>query len=369
MTGKERLLTAMRRGQAARVPIHVRGVPVWDEEWVASRDPSYGPLIEAVREHGDYFAGTGFGGGPVVTDAPLDLVTEEHIEGDWKVAVTRWRLPQGELRWVWKHSLKGYPSLPVEFPIKTREQAEWALAAPYEPMRPSVKRLAELEGLVGERGVVAAGFRNPLMVVQELMGSELLAIWSRTERPLLARMIGTMAERMLEVVEYLLAQGVGPVFATLGQEFCGPPLMSPADYREFCVEPEKPLAEAIHRAGGLLHCHCHGPMKDIIAMLAETGVDALHPIEPPPMGDITLAEAKGMVGDRVCLEGNIQIGDLYTRSEGEIREATKRAIEEGAPGGGFILAPSASPYTPKLSVEMVRNCLAMIETGVKVGRY
>lgn len=223
MTSKERLLAALHRQQPDRVPVHIRGVPVWDEGWVASRDPSYGPLIEAVREHGDYFAAAGFGNDPQVTAVPLDLTVEEHIEGDWKVVAVHWRLPQGELRWVRKHSLVGHPSLTVEFPIKTPEHAEWVLAFPYEPARPSLEPLREAERRVGERGVAMAACRNPLMVVQELMGSELLAIWARIERRLLARLVWTMAERLLDLVEYLIAEGAGPVFATLGQEFCGPP--------------------------------------------------------------------------------------------------------------------------------------------------
>jgi hypothetical protein len=37
--------------------------------------------------------------------------------------------------------------------------------------------------------------------------------------------------------------------------------------------------------------------------------------------------------------------------------------------GGFILAPSASPYMPVLSARARDNYLAMIETGVRLGAY
>ena len=49
MTSRQRLLTAMRREQPDRVPIHVRGVPAWNE-WVRTRHPSYAPVIEAVAK-------------------------------------------------------------------------------------------------------------------------------------------------------------------------------------------------------------------------------------------------------------------------------------------------------------------------------
>ena len=49
-TARQRLLTAMRREQPDRVPIHVRGVPAWNPKWVDSRHESYTPLIQAVRK-------------------------------------------------------------------------------------------------------------------------------------------------------------------------------------------------------------------------------------------------------------------------------------------------------------------------------
>ena len=65
-TPKKRLLTAICRRQPDHVPIKVWGVPAWDDGWVASRHPSYGPLIEAVREKCDMVATWGI---------PTDLFT------------------------------------------------------------------------------------------------------------------------------------------------------------------------------------------------------------------------------------------------------------------------------------------------------
>jgi len=45
------------------------------------------------------------------------------------------------------------------------------------------------------------------------------------------------------------------------------------------------------------------------------------------------------------------------------------AMRAGKPGGGFILCPSASPYTETLSHQTVANYLAMIETAVRMREY
>jgi hypothetical protein len=46
----------------------------------------------------------------------------------------------------------------------------------------------------------------------------------------------------------------------------------------------------------------------------------------------------------------------------------RRCIEVGAPGGGFILSTTATPYTQVLPKQAVRNYLALIETVVEETR-
>jgi uroporphyrinogen-III decarboxylase len=84
---------------------------------------------------------------------------------------------------------------------------------------------------------------------------------------------------------------------------------------------------------------------------------------------VTLAEAKRHMGSKICLEGNIQIGDLYSGAAEEVERATLDAIRAAAKGGGFILAPTASPYSPTLPEVACRNYLMMIRTAMEYGKY
>jgi uroporphyrinogen-III decarboxylase len=148
-----------------------------------------------------------------------------------------------------------------------------------------------------------------------------------------------------------------------GEEYVTPPLHSAKDFRAFVVEPEKEIARRLHDHGGLLHIHCHGPLKHVLEDFVELGVNCLHPIEAPPLGDVPLADAKRRIGDHICLEGNIQIGDLYAGKAQEIIAQVKHNIEVSG-GRGYILCPTASPHTPVLSDLTVRNYLAMIEAAI-----
>jgi len=180
--------------------------------------------------------------------------------------------------------------------------------------------------------------------------------------------MGLFAERVYDLVRTLLEANVRGVFGFTGEEYIGPPLQSPRDFREWGTCLEQPIAELLHRYGCLMHIHCHGPMDAILEEFPAIGCDCLHPIEAPPLGDVPLADAKRRIGDRVCLEGNVQIGDLYSLTPPEIRDLVRRAIDDGAPGGGFILCPTASPFTRTLEPKVVENYLAFIEAGVEWGR-
>lgn len=265
-------------------------------------------------------------------------------------------------------SKKGFPSLTKEFYVKNKEDLERFLSIPDVPYRPDLRAYFDFERRIGDSALVMISFLNPLAYVHDLLGSELLAVWSVEERPVISRLVELFAARFHGLFQYLLEGGIRGVFGLAGQEYAGPLLMSPRDFREFCTVPERQLCDLLHRRGCLVHIHCHGPLQAILEEFLTIGSDCLHPIEPPPMGDMPLAEAKRRIGHRICLEGNIQIGELYACAPAQIRKKVKQAITEGAPGGGFILCPSASPFTPTLSPNVVENYLTLIHTGREIGR-
>jgi uroporphyrinogen-III decarboxylase len=118
---------------------------------------------------------------------------------------------------------------------------------------------------------------------------------------------------------------------------------SPAFYREFIWPLLKEQADLVHRYGGVYHFYDDGRVLKILPWLAEAGIDILSTLPPPPVGDIDLAEAKAMVGDSICLNGNIDIISVVKDGSPElIEEKVREAILAGGPGGGFILGTSDS---------------------------
>ena len=365
MTSRARMMAAFRVESTGRFPLHARGVRAWDAQWCENRHSSYQPIIDAVREHGAYEVSFSLGGGRFLTAAPLDTEVETEDAGDWTIQSTTFRTPAGQLRSVSKSSTRGLPGLEVEHLVKTLDDLEKVLSVPYEPVRPDLSRYFELDEQIGEDGIVMCSIPTPIYQLALLTGSDRLAVWSITERSRVSEMVEVFLERTLDMIDHAIARGVGPVFASAGEEFMTPPLAGPKDFHEFVVEPGLLIRDRLQQAGMLRHIHCHGPLSAILEEFVALGANCLHPIEPPPLGDVEFADAKRRIGETICLEGNIQIGDLYHDPTEVLVEKVKRTIETGAPGGGFILCPTASPHTRELSALTVNNYLAMIETAVE----
>jgi hypothetical protein len=369
MTSKQRVLAAMRREQPDRMPIHMRGVRAWDSEWVGTRDRSYRPLIEAVLEHCDLIPVAGMDGvhSPLLTTATNEISETRVVDaGDWEIHRTTLHTPKGDVHQdYWESKTRDLPMVRKYF-IETPEDAERMLSVPYAAPKIDLSHYLELrEKWPDNLTILMCPQAGEL--VHDLLGTETFAYFWAEHRDLLYRLREAFIARVLDVIDAVLAAGAGPVLGTNGVEQVAPPIHSPQTYREFVVPTFTELCERVHAKGCLLHVHCHNKLNANLEDIAGVGWDCTHPVEPAPMGDVDLADAKRRVGKQMCLEGNIQIGEIYASPTERVTRLVEDAISAGKPGGGFILCPTASPYTETLSHLTVGNYLAMIEAGVRLG--
>ncbi len=277
---------------------------------------------------------------------PATRTVTEPLSADWDRQVTILETPLGPLRSSWRISRRGKPGMAETYPIKTREDALAYLSLPTPAVGGDVSSFAEADRRIGARGIVDVILgTNPAGRAAELCGSETLALLSITDRDVVHALCEREMQVTLNTVRWLLAQGVGPFFSMLGEEYIVPPLHGPADFDDLNVRYDRPIIDLLHDAGGRVHVHCHGRIRRVMAGLTALGADVLHPFEGPPMGDITPAEASQAAGDRLCLEGNIPINRMYEATPAEIREETRALMADVfARGTGLIVSPTASPY-------------------------
>ncbi len=84
------------------------------------------------------------------------------------------------------------------------------------------------------------------------------------------------------------------------------------------------------------------------------------------MGDCDLVELKRRYGDKIVVKGNLHTTEVMLRGSVQVvRAASRKAIDDAAKGGRFILSTGdqCGRDTPD------ENIWAMVETARTYGRY
>jgi uroporphyrinogen decarboxylase len=142
------------------------------------------------------------------------------------------------------------------------------------------------------------------------------------------------------------------------------PMVSPAMYDEFIRPRLAKIVKVIHEEGALAVKHSDGNLWPILDMMISTGIDGINPIEP--VAGMDIGEVKRKYGDRVCLIGNIDCGDLLSfGSEADVRRVVRDTIRTAGVGGGYIVSSSNTIH----SAVKPENYRAMIEETHRSGVY
>ncbi|MEG0269498.1 MAG: uroporphyrinogen decarboxylase family protein [Clostridia bacterium] len=114
-------------------------------------------------------------------------------------------------------------------------------------------------------------------------------------------------------------------------------------FAEF-IQPYLAQVIAYYHENGLYSIkHTDGNVMPILDMIVDCKPDAVHSLDP--QGGVSLAEAKRLYGNKVCLIGNVNCGLMQTGTEEELIADTRRALKEGMPGYGYIFSTSNCAYT------------------------
>jgi uroporphyrinogen decarboxylase len=378
MTSKERMLTAMMNGQPDSVPVapdisnmvpcKLTGKPFWDI-YLYDDPPWWQAYINAAKH---------FGLDGWLYSVPLELEYErEAREGHpvWQEAIVartderiytrRHAEIDGRRKWsdnctvyyIADSPTYGVPPAKVGLPVGP--PAEWE----------DVQRRTHFSGLeayheanrmMGDDGVVALSVGLPGLAVwiPETIyeyydnHSEVIERCERQREQTITRLKGCLGLRPDLILVGISGHMIGnpePIF------------------RELCLPTLKEITALCKAAGTPSQIHCCGPEYDLVKIAAEeTDLDSINPLEHPPMGDCDLARVKSDFGDRISLMGNLHTTTVMLRgTPDDVRDASKKAIDDAAEGGGFILSTGdqCGRETP------FENLFTMVETAREYGEY
>lgn len=365
MNSNERLMRIFQGREVDRPALKLWGL----EPGQSMIHPAYQPVYDLAMEISDVMFTSAIHPN-IILGAEYENSIEVQtipVSGEpWKDRITHLYLPGRTLRQVMRLSTVGEPGYCTEHFVKDPEDLSALLAAPYRPSPVDITAYREAAGRIGDRGLAVLNLRHAAYEINKLTGSELFAFLCIDERELLREAVERYAASIREYVKGVLEQGIKPVFGWVGPELCIPPLVRMIDFEEFVYDADRQVCDIIHNGGGYVWVHCHGSVGKLITHFEKMGVDVLNPIEPPPQGDITLTQAFEKVGNRMGLEGNIEISDLLMKDGDEVRQIIRKSTVEGRASSRFILCPSAG-YMEYIhpSRRYIENLVTYLQYGLE----
>ncbi len=145
-------------------------------------------------------------------------------------------------------------------------------------------------------------------------------------------------------IAWAVAQALHGVDAVLiSSAFAGGSFISPRMYREFVVPYERRVTDAVKACHVPVYTHTCGKIGDRLNLLLETGTQGIDTLDPPPLGNVKLADAKKSIGDRLFIKGNMNsVALLACQTPDQVVAQATACLRAAAQGGGYILSTACS---------------------------
>ena len=181
------------------------------------------------------------------------------------------------------------------------------------------------------------------------------------------------AEKAEAILERLVAPAVAWATAQAGRgvdailissAFAGGGFISQKMYRRFVVPFERKVVDTVHEAypDTPVYTHTCGKLNDRLELLLGTHTDGIDTLDPPPLGNVELADARARIGDRLFIKGNINSVAILDDTEEQFVARVTETLAAGKPDGGYILstacsvAPHVKPCKLGLLVDLAEKC-------------
>lgn len=365
MTPRERLLATLKGETPDRVPLVLPGFDFVSRDAIAAHpDPRRREIAHRVFDDLAYRVSTPSYINRYLVTPPQRIRREvrsltngfEEIHG---VIDT----PKGELTFTTQVDPISGTTWTLEYPVKTLDDVAAMMAVPWElPEALAPPSNAERPDDFATRGIHSTSISSPFVCAAGMMAFEQFLELTATEPALVDELTEICLRRTLDVLEVLLSKpGIEYVWIG-GSEWVTPPMASPRTYDRLVQPQERAIIDFVRQRERdlgriVVHVHCHGHVRHALQRTIERGADYTEPVEPPPDGDITMAEAKVMADGRITLGGNVECRVLCNGTPDDVEAAVRTAFEGGKQR--FVFRPTEGP-SPVMTDQEARNWARLV---------
>ena len=376
MTNKQRFLAAMRLQTPDEVPvaplIHHRYAHqvLGRSDWRAVFEVHQ--MIGSCHHRGPLSVGVeckplpdGYGADSrVIEETPEGRVTAEQIIRTPKRTLTG------------KTVMGAIPHDPLvgkttEYPVK--DEADWRAYLAYRQQvlaclgAPELSQITEAVAVMGEAGMPSVGLGPAYMVLGSVRGMQELIMDLHDCPDLLDELFAVERQITRKSVEAFIAAPTEVAWLDIcwatGSNL-GPKLFERWALPDVVDAVETVRASGVDLNDKILGLYTLGRMKELMPMLADAGVRFVGSFEPNE-GDLSIADAKRLYGNRLCVMGNFNCLVLSFGTMEDARQEAMRCLREGMGDGGYIMI-SADEVPADTQMD---NLNAWVETVHEHGRY
>jgi hypothetical protein len=185
------------------------------------------------------------------------------------------------------------------------------------------------------------------------------ALMGLIDEPQQATMVlGHFAELVRDLAVDMCAAGVDAI--KISSPFASSSFISTESYREFVLPFERTVVASIQSNKVFAYIHTCGAIQDRLELIFESGARGIECLDPPPLGNVELGEAKQRIGRLGFIKGNIDsVNTLLNGTDDEILGDARQRIQTGKQGGGFILstACSVAPRVERRKLQLLREAV------------
>lgn len=267
---------------------------------------------------------------------------KETIHGNEKCII--YETPVGSLNEKYVYTPVGNTWFLMEHPVKTEEDFN-ILTYLYEDLKvlPNISEFEEKHKEVGERALylpvigteLKTGFQS---LVEHWVGTQEL-VYALFDFPeAVEACLDVMRKKALETVKISVQS---PAEAFIFWEDSSTTNISPTYFQKYTAPEINDWGRIIHDAGKYLVHHACGHLKALLPLMAQTEIDMIESISPPPTGNIELWDARDILPQNIGLIGGIEPTVFLNSTMSELKDYVCHLMDK-LKGTKYILANSDS---------------------------
>jgi hypothetical protein len=303
------------------------GKLVWYLDWnkVVNIPANIKNDVELLNDFGCSFV-DGIGPSTVETDDPLVRIEQEQ-QGTKNIK--RIITPVGSLEYVSQHNH------PVDYPVKTSKDCQ-TLKFLYDNRLLQKK---EFQFATSLHQINITGSSPVQQLLQWDTGMEHFYYLAADYPEELQALLDSMHQVQIKRTSFACECNVPVIYQA---ENTSTTMISPYFYEKYSLPQIREQAQIVHQCGKKFVIHMCGLLYDLLDLIKQTGIDGIHSVTPPPVGNTPFEDVYEQFGDKFPIQGRFGSTQWHGLEVDEIRANLRKILSfEIVQSRPFILQVTA----------------------------